>query len=122
MPTARCPRCNRAIGEVEQLAMQGQLEPGFTCRLAKTLIFLKQNGAGIEPSDRPPRLDWQIEQVLEERDLSKADQFQQAVTALVGLLKLLSQLSAPYLQRVAERLSGGQGRLALQLEDICASG
>ena len=115
---------NRAIGEVEQLAMQGQLE----LRVLHLPSgkdpdeFLKQNGAGDYRAllDQAPLwLDWQIEQVLEERDLSKADQFQQAVTALVGLLGKLPQsaVRTHYLQRVAERLSGGQGRLALQLED-----
>ena len=115
---------NRAIGEVEQLAMQGQLE----LRVLHLPSgkdpdeFLKQNGAGDYRAllDQAPLwLDWQIEQVLEERDLSRADQFQQAVTALVGLLGKLPQsaVRTHYLQRVAERLSGGQGRLALQLED-----
>jgi len=53
------------------------------------------------------------------RDLAKADQFQQAVSALVTLLGKLPQsaVRTHYLQRVAERLSGGQGRLALQLEE-----
>ena len=115
---------NRAIGEVEQLAMQGQLE----LRVLHLPSgkdpdeFLKQNGAGDYRAllDQAPLwLDWQIEQVLEERDLSRADQFQQAVTALVGLLGKLPQsaVRTHYLQRVAERLSGGQARLALQLED-----
>ena len=115
---------NRAIGEVEQLAMQGQLE----LRVLHLPSgkdpdeYLKQNGAGDYRAllDQAPLwLDWQIEQVLEARDLSRADQFQQAVTALVGLLGKLPQsaVRTHYLQRVAERLSGGQGRLALQLED-----
>ena len=115
---------NRAIGEVEQLAMQGQLE----LRVLHLPSgkdpdeFLKQYGAGDYRAllDQAPLwLDWQIEQVLEKRDLSRADQFQQAVTALVGLLGKLPQsaVRTHYLQRVAERLSGGQGRLALQLED-----
>ncbi len=115
---------NRAIGEVEQLAMQGQLE----LRVLHLPSgkdpdeYLKQNGAGDYRAllDQAPLwLDWQIEQVLEARDLSRADQFQQAVKALVGLLGKLPQsaVRTHYLQRVAERLSGGQGRLALQLED-----
>ena len=67
----------------------------------------------------PLWLDWQIEQVLEGRDLGKADQFQQAVSALVSLVGKLPQsaIRTHYLQQVAERLSGGQGRLALQLEE-----
>jgi len=115
---------NRAIGEVEQLAMQGQLE----LRVLHLPSgkdpdeFLKEHGAGDYRAllDQAPLwLDWQIEQVLEGRDLSKADQFQQGVSALVELLGKLppSAVRTHYLQQVAERLSGGQGRLALQLEE-----
>ena len=114
---------NRAIGEVEQLALQGQLE----LRVLHTPSgkdpdeYLKDHGAGDYRAllDQAPLwLDWQIEQVLEDRDLSKADQFQQAVSGLVELLGKLPQsaIRTHYLQQVAERLSGGQGRLALQLE------
>ncbi len=115
---------NRAIGEVEQLAMQGQLE----LRVLHLPSgkdpdeFLKANGAGEYRSllDKSPLwLDWQIEQVLQDLDLSKADHFQQAVSGLVHLLGKLPQsaVRTHYLQKVAERLSGGQARLALQLED-----
>ena len=114
---------NRAIGEVEQLALQGQLE----LRVLHTPSgkdpdeYLKDHGAGDYRAllDQAPLwLDWQIEQVLEDRDLTKADQFQQAVSGLVELLGKLPQsaIRTHYLQQVAERLSGGQGRLALQLE------
>ena len=114
---------NRAIGEVEQLALQGQLE----LRVLHTPSgkdpdeYLKDHGAGDYRAllDQAPLwLDWQIEQVLEGRDLTKADQFQQAVGGLVELLGKLPQsaIRTHYLQQVAERLSGGQGRLALQLE------
>jgi len=109
----------RAIGEVEQQALQGQIE----LRVLHLPSgkdpdeFLQQHG----PADylalqeqAPLWLDWQIEQVLEGRDLSRADQFQQAVQGLVELLGKLPQsaLRSHYLQRVAERLSGGQARLA----------
>ena len=114
----------RAIGEVEQLALQGQLE----LRVLHLPSgkdpdeFLKEHGAGDYRSllDQAPLwLDWQIEQVLAGRDLAKADQFQQAVSGLVALLGKLPQsaVRSHYLQQVAERLSGGQARLALQLED-----
>jgi len=114
----------RAIGEVEQLALQGQLE----LRVLQLPAgkdpdeFLKQHGAGEYRSlldSAPPWLDWQIEQVLEDKDLARSDQFQQAVQGLVALLGKLppSAVRSHYLQQVAERLSGGQARLALQLED-----
>jgi DNA primase len=114
----------RAIGEVEQLALQGQLELRVLHLPAgkDPDEYLVEHGAGDYRAllDQAPLwLDWQIEQVLTGRDLSKADQFQQAVTALVALLGKLPQsaVRSHYLQQVAERLSGGQARLALQLED-----
>jgi DNA primase len=114
----------RAIGEVEQLALQGQLELRVLHLPAgkDPDDYLKQHGAGDYRAllDAAPLwLDWQIEQVLAGRDLARADQFQQAVTALVQLLGKLPQsaVRSHYLQRVAERLSGGQARLSLQLED-----
>ncbi|MEB3333309.1 MAG: DNA primase [Synechococcaceae cyanobacterium] len=114
----------RAIGEVEQLALQGQLE----LRVLQLPSgkdpdeFLRDRGAGDYRAllDHAPLwLDWQIDQVLLDRDLSRADQFQPAVTALVELLGKLPQsaLRSHYLQTVAERLSGGQARLAMQLEE-----
>jgi DNA primase len=114
----------RAIGEVEQLALQGQLELRVLHLPAgkDPDEFLAERGAGDYRAllDQAPLwLDWQIDQVLAGRDLSRADQFQQAVTALVALLGKLPQsaVRSHYLQQVAERLSGGQARLALQLED-----
>ena len=114
----------RAIGEVEQLALQGQLE----LRVLQLPAgkdpdeFLREHGAGDYRSllDQAPLwLDWQIDQVLEGRDLARSDQFQQSVSELVVLLGKLpaSAVRSRYLQQVAERLSGGQARLALQLED-----
>jgi DNA primase len=114
----------RAIGEVEQLALQGQLE----LRVLQLPAgkdpdeFLQEHGSGEYRAlldGAPLWLDWQIEQVLVGRDLARADQFQQAVSGLVALLGKLPQsaIRSHYLQRVAERLSGGQARLALQLED-----
>ena len=114
----------RAIGAVEQLALQGQLE----LRVLQLPAgkdpdeYLKVHGAGDYRSllDQAPLwLDWQIEQVLAGRDLARSDQFQQAVTALVSLLGKLPQsaVRSRYLQQVSERLSGGQARLARSLED-----
>ena len=114
----------RAIGEVEQLALQGQLE----LRVLQLPAgkdpdeFLKEHGAGDYRAlldQAPVWLDWQIDQVLEGRDLARSDQFQQSVSDLVVLLGKLpaSAVRSRYLQQVAERLSGGQARLALQLED-----
>ncbi|MEY4351897.1 MAG: hypothetical protein RLZZ609_138 [Cyanobacteriota bacterium] len=114
----------RAIGEVEHLALQGQVDLRVLQLPAGKDAdeFLRAHGVGnyralLETA--PLWLDWQIDQVLEDRDLSRNDQFQQAVSALVALLGKLPQsaVRSRYLQKVAERLSGGQARLTLQLEN-----
>ncbi|MEB3335282.1 MAG: DNA primase [Cyanobacteriota bacterium] len=113
----------RAIGEVEHLALQGQLD----LRVLQLPDgkdaddYLRLHGAGNYRAlldGAPLWLDWQIEQELVGRDLSRSDQFQQAVAALVALLGKLPQsaVRSRYMQTVAERLSGGQVRLAQQLE------
>jgi len=113
----------RAIGEVEQLALQGQVQlRGLHLPSGKDPDeFLKQKSAEDYRAllDQAPLwLDWQIELALQDRDLRRADQFQQAAAELVALLGKLppSAVRSHYLQQVAERLSGGQVRLALQLE------
>ncbi|CAK6700988.1 DNA primase [Synechococcus sp. CBW1107] len=114
----------RAIGAVEQQALQGQLELRVLHLPAgkDPDEFLQQHGAGEYRAllERAPLwLDWQIEQALEGKDLARSDQFQQAVAALVELLGKLPQsaVRSHYLQQVAERLSGGQARLAQKLEE-----
>ena len=114
----------RTIGEVEQQALQGQLELRVLHLPAgkDPDEFLQQHSQAdyLALQDNAPLwLDWQIEQVLSGKDLGRADQFQLAVQGLVELLGKLPQsaLRSHYLQRVAERLSGGQARMALQLED-----
>ncbi|MFN9630818.1 MAG: DNA primase [Cyanobacteriota bacterium] len=113
----------RAIGEVEHLALQGQLD----LRVLQLPDgkdaddYLRLHGAGPYRAlleGAPLWLDWQIEQELVGRDLTRSDQFQQAVAALVALLGKLPQsaVRSRYMQTVAERLSGGQVRLAQQLE------
>ena len=114
---------NRVIGEVEQLALQGQLE----LRVLHLPSgkdpdeFLQDNGSGEYRSlldSSPLWLDWQISQIIKDLDLTKADHFQRAVSESVQLLGKLPQsaIRTHYLQKVSELLSGGQARLALQLE------
>ncbi len=114
----------RAIGEVEHLAMQGQLELRVLhLPLGKDPDEYLRSSSSLEYKalldEAPLWVDWQIDQVFDGLDLSKADHFQLAVSGLVQLLGKLPQsaLRTHYLQKVAERLSGGQARLALQLED-----
>ena len=114
----------RAIGEVEHLALQGQLELRVLHLPAgqDPDEFLTHQGAAAYEqllAAAPLWLDWQIEQLLIGRDLSRNDHFQQVLQALVELLGKLPQTAvrSRYLQQVAERLAGGQARLALQLEE-----
>ncbi len=115
---------NRAINEVEHLAMQGQLE----LRVLHLPSgkdpdeYLQENSVADYKAllDKAPLwIDWQIDQVFKDLDLTKADHFQLVVSGLVQLLGKLppSALRTYYLQKVSERLSGGQARVALQLED-----
>jgi DNA primase len=115
---------NRAISEVENLALQGQLD----LRVLQLPSgkdpdeFLKDNSPSeyeALAAKSPLWMDWQIDQSLKDLDLSKSDQFQEAVSNLVSLLGKLPQtaIRTHYLQKVAQRLSGGQGRFALQLEE-----
>ncbi len=115
---------NRAISEVENLAIQGQLD----LRVLQLPSgkdpdeFLKDNSPSeyeALAAKSPLWMDWQIDQSLKDLDLSKSDQFQEAVSTLVSLLGKLPQtaIRTHYLQKVAQRLSGGQGRFALQLEE-----
>ena len=115
---------NRAISEVENLAIQGQLD----LRVLQLPSgkdpdeFLKDNSPSeyeALAAKSPLWMDWQIDQSLKDLDLSKSDQFQEAVSSLVSLLGKLPQtaIRTHYLQKVAQRLSGGQGRFALQLEE-----
>jgi DNA primase len=114
----------RAIGEAEQLALQGQIELRVLHLPAgkDPDEFLREHGPGEYRAllDQAPLwFDWQIERVLAGRDLARADQFQAAVAALVALLGKLppGPLRTQYLQQVAERLSAGQAHLVRSLEE-----
>ena len=63
-------------------------------------------------------IDWEIDQIFENKDLTKSDIFQSVISSLVKLLSKLPQSSTRthYLQKVSERLSMGQARLAIQFE------
>ena len=63
-------------------------------------------------------IDWEIDQIFNNKDISKSENFQIVISNLVMLLSKLQQSSTRthYLQKVAERLSKGQARLAIQFE------
>ncbi|MDX2096523.1 MAG: DNA primase [Leptolyngbyaceae cyanobacterium bins.59] len=114
----------RAIGEVADLAYQGQVQ-----------LRVLNIPEGKDPDEflrtHPPEayeklldqaplwLDWQIQQVITGRDLKQADQFQQAVQEVVKLLGNLpnASLRTHYVHHTAGLLSRGDARLALRLEE-----
>ena len=63
-------------------------------------------------------IDWEIDQIFFDKDISKAEDFQNVVSLLVRFLSKLPQsvTRTHYLQKVSERLSKGQARLAIQFE------
>jgi DNA primase len=113
----------RAIGEVADLAYKGEVQ----LRVLNIPNgkdpdeFLKTHTpqdyqALLE--DAPLWLDWQIQQILLDTDLSQADQFQQATQEIVQLLGQLpnATLRTHYIHTCAELLSQGNARLVVQLE------
>jgi DNA primase len=113
----------RAIGEVADLAYQGEVK--------LRILNLPQGKDPDEflqhhkPEDyqnllnqAPLWLDWQIQQTLVGVDLNQADQFQQATQDLVKLLGNLpnATLRTHYIHRCAELLSRGNPHLTVQLE------
>lgn len=114
----------RAIQEVEQLALQGQLELRvFSLPSGQDPDdYLRQHGSdayGRRLAAAPLWLDWQIEEELRNCDLSRADHFQKARRSMVELLGKLppTAVRSRYMHQVAERLAGGQARLVLDLEE-----
>ena len=63
-------------------------------------------------------IDWEIDQIFINKDLTKSEVFQSVISSLIKLLSKLPQSSTRthYLQKVSERLSMGQARLAIQFE------
>ncbi len=64
-------------------------------------------------------IDWELDQIFLNKDISKAENFQNVVTLLVKFLSklTLSATRTHYLQKVSERLSMGQARLAIKFEE-----
>ncbi len=64
-------------------------------------------------------IDWELDQIFFNKDISKAENFQNVVSSLVKFLSKLPQSATRthYLQKVSERLSMGQARLAIKFEE-----
>lgn len=114
----------RAIGEVEKLAYQGEVQ----LRVLNIPTgkdpdeFLQSHSAADYQTllDASPLwIDWQIQQAIAPLDLNQSDQFQSGVQAVAKLLGNLpnATLRTHYIHHCAEQLSQGNSRLALQLEE-----
>jgi DNA primase len=108
----------RAIGEVADLAYQGQLQLRIlNLPSGKDADeFLKSNSQEgyLKLLDEAPLwLDWQIQGAIENVDLSQADLYQQATKTIVKLLQNItdSTTRTHYLQKSAGLLSAGDSRM-----------
>jgi DNA primase len=114
----------RAIGEVADLAYQGEVQ-------LKVLNipdgkdpdeFLKHHSVDAYRTlltEAPLWIDWQIQQVVTGQDLKQPEQFQHCTQAIAALLGNLpnATLRTHYIHRCAELLSQGDARLAMRLEE-----
>ena len=114
----------RVINEVESLSLQNQIN----LRILQIKSFkdpdeyLKKNTTEdyFNLIDNASFwLDWEIDQIFDDKDLSKSDVFHNVISSLVKLLSKLPQSATRtnYLQKVSERLSMGQARLAIKFEE-----
>ena len=108
----------RAIGEVTELAYQGQLQLRIlnlpTGKDADE--FLKNNSQEdyLGLLDRAPLwLDWQLDKAIEHQDLTQAEQYQAATQKIIKLLQNITDVTTRihYLQKSAGLLSAGDARM-----------
>ncbi|MDJ0736734.1 MAG: DNA primase [Nostocaceae cyanobacterium] len=116
----------RAIGEIAQLAYQGNVQ---------LKILNIPDGKDADEylhshtsedyqqllKDAPLWLDWQIEQIIKDRDLKQAADFSQVSQQLVKLLTKIANIDTReyYVRRCAEILSQGEDRLVpLRVENL----
>lgn len=114
---------DRSIAAVEELVSRGQIQLRvLSLEGGKDADeFLKQHGADRYrelASEAPLWGDWQIAQAIAERDLSKGEEWQQAIAAALVVLRKIQApaLLTGYLHRTAERLARGNPNLTLQIE------
>ncbi len=118
----------RAIGEVSAMAYRGDIQlrvlnipdgkdPDEFLRLHPVTAYQTLL------DQAPLWIDWQIQQLLNGRDLGQADQFQQASQEIVALLGDIANADTRthYVRQCAEIFSRGDGRLVpLLIENLMA--
>jgi DNA primase len=119
----------RAIGEIADLAYQGQVQLRIlNLPNGKDADdFLKQNSQAsyLQLLDTAPLwLDWQIHNAIANRDITQAEEYQQATRQII---KLLDRIKDPtnrthYLQKAASLLSAGDARMVPLLVENLRTG
>jgi DNA primase len=116
----------RAIGEVANLAYQGQIQLRVlnlpSGKDADEFLRTNSHDAYLKLLDNAPLwLDWQIQQAIDNRDLTQAEQYQQATKKVVELLANITDANtrAHYLKHSAGLLSASETRMIpLTIENL----
>ena len=108
----------RAIGEVTDLAYQGQLQLRIlnlpTGKDADEFLKNHSQADYISLLDNAPLwLDWQLDKAIEGQDLTQAEQYQAATQKIIRLLQNITDVTTRihYLQKSAGLLSAGDARM-----------
>uniref|UniRef100_UPI00286C6076 toprim domain-containing protein n=1 Tax=Chamaesiphon sp. OTE_8_metabat_110 TaxID=2964696 RepID=UPI00286C6076 len=108
----------RAIGEVTDLAYQGQLQLRIlnlpTGKDADEFLKSHSQQDYLDLLDRAPLwLDWQIDKAIKGQDLSKAEQYQSAYQKIIKLLQTITDITTRthYIEKSALKLSAGDSVL-----------
>ena len=114
----------RAIGEIEKLAYQGEVQLRVlnipdgkdADEFLKTYSPDKYRELAV---NAPLWLDWQLQQMLVDRDLKQADTSQQVTQKMIKLLSNITDDNqiAYYIQKSADILSQGESRKLKLLEE-----
>jgi DNA primase len=108
----------RAIGEVTELAYQGQLQLRIlnlpTGKDADEFLRNHSQADYLSLLDNAPLwLDWQLDKAIEGQDLTQAEQYQAATQKIIKLLQNITDVTTRihYLQKSAGLLSAGDARM-----------
>ncbi|MEG4584087.1 DNA primase [Microcoleus sp. MOSTC5] len=114
----------RAIGEIEKLAYQGEVQLRVLNipdgKDADEYLKTYSSEQYIELLENAPLwIDWQLQQMLVNQDLKQADTSQQVTKKIINLLTNITDDNqlAHYLQKCAEILSKGDYRLTKMLAE-----
>ncbi|MGL5058881.1 MAG: DNA primase [Microcoleus sp.] len=118
----------RAIGEIEKLAYQGEVQLRVLNipegKDADEFLKTYSPEAYRELLENAPLwLDWQLQQMLVDRDLNRADNSQQVTQKIVKLLNNITDDNqlAHYLQKSAEIISKGDYKLTKMIAETLLS-